>query len=85
MRLEMVWRVVGHLVVEVGRVQIMWDLAGLLRTLDYKLSEMRTPSGEVKAEELHIIYVLKICDYYMNNKLGRGAGAGRIGPEWKQE
>lgn len=43
MRLEMVWRVVGHLVEEAGRVQIMWDLAGLLRTLDHKLSEMRTP------------------------------------------
>ena len=46
LRLEMVWRVVGHLVAEAGRVQIMWDLAGLLRTLDYKLSEMRTPPLE---------------------------------------
>lgn len=66
----------GHLVAEAVLVQITWGLAGLLRTSDYKLSEMRTPSGEVKAGKLHIIYVLKTCDYYMNNKLGNGGGVG---------
>lgn len=50
---------VGHLDGEAGGSQIMWGLAGLLKTLDYKLCEMRTPSGDVRAGELHIIYVLR--------------------------
>lgn len=57
-------RAVGHEVGEVGRGQITWGLIGLLRTLHYKLLEMRTPSGEMRAGELHIVYVLRNpCDH----------------------
>lgn len=45
-------------------------LVSLRRTLDYKLCKMRTPSGEVRAGELCVIYVLRDpCDGHMNHEL----------------
>lgn len=54
----------------------MWGLVGLLNTLDYKLREMRTPYRELRAGELHVLYVPRNpCDCINEERAGGEIGS----------